>query len=95
MAECDQILQAQRTGKFYLTESKAGIQPAHATKLRRQLTELEFATKLEDVNVPGWDLHILQGSFAGHWSIKVNGNWRLVFRFIHQNVEVLDYLDYH
>jgi toxin HigB-1 len=32
-----------------------------------------------------------------HWSVKVNGNWRITFRFIDENIEVLDvnYLDYH
>jgi proteic killer suppression protein len=81
--------------KFYLTDSKAGIQPAHAVKLRRQLTELSLAQKPPDVDVPGWDLHPLKGELTGHWSIKVNGNWRLTFRFAEQDIEVVDYLDYH
>jgi proteic killer suppression protein len=81
--------------KFYLTDSKAGIQPTHAVKLRRQLTELSLAQKPLDVDVPGWDLHPLKGELTGHWSIKVNGNWRLTFRFAEQDIEVIDYLDYH
>ena len=81
--------------KFYLTGSKAGIQPAHADKLRRQLTELTYATEPGDLDVAGWALHELQGSLSGHWSIKVNGNWRLTFRFREQDVEVLNYVDYH
>jgi proteic killer suppression protein len=81
--------------KFFLTDSKAGIQPAHAVKLRRQLTELSLAKAPADLEVPGWDLHPLKGVLIGLWSIKVNGNWRLTFRFTGRDVEIVDYLDYH
>ncbi len=81
--------------KFYLTGSKAGIQPAHADKLRRQLTELDYAAVPGDLDVAGWGLHELQGSLSNHWSIKVNGNWRLTFRFVGPDVEMLNYVDYH
>ena len=52
---------------------------------------------VQDVNVPGWDLHPLKGNLKDHWSVKVNGNWRITFRFIGDKVEVLDvnYQDYH
>lgn len=32
---------------------------------------------------------------AGHWSITVNGNWRLTFRFTGDDTELVDYQDYH
>jgi proteic killer suppression protein len=81
--------------KFYLTGSKAGIIPAHASKLQNLLTRLDDAVSVKDMNVPGFFLHQLQGNIAGHWSIRVNGNWRLTFRFIEGNAEVVDYQDYH
>jgi Txe/YoeB family toxin of Txe-Axe toxin-antitoxin module len=31
--------------------------------------------------MPGWQLHRLNGEFDGFWSMRINGNWRLVFRF--------------
>jgi len=45
--------------------------------------------------VPGWRLHALSGNQAGFWSITVNGNWRVIFRFVNSDVELVDYLDYH
>lgn len=36
-----------------------------------------------------------KGDLAGHWSIWVNGNWRVTFRFIGADVELVDYQDYH
>jgi len=81
--------------KFYLTGSKAGIQPAHATKLRRQLSLLNTAKNANRMNVPGWDLHPLKGELVDHWSIKVNGNWRMTFAFENENAILVDYQDYH
>lgn len=47
------------------------------------------------MNLPGWRLHPLTGGLAGHWSVWVNGNWRLTFRFDDGDAELVDYLDYH
>jgi proteic killer suppression protein len=81
--------------RFFLTGSKAGIQPSHAGKLGLQLTLLNRAQKPEDMAAPGWNLHPLSGSLKEHWSVKVNGNWRLTFRFDGEDVILVDYQDYH
>lgn len=80
---------------FFRRGTKAGIQPAHAGRLRLQLAALDNAVAPEDLNVPGWRLHPLTGKLAGHWAVTVNGNWRLVFRFVGGDAELVDYLDYH
>ena len=81
--------------RFYLTGSKAGIQPEHAPKLRRILTVLETAQTPDDMDLPGYRLHPLQGNRQGTWSVRVSGNWRITFQFTEQNVELVDYEDYH
>jgi toxin HigB-1 len=81
--------------KFYSSGSKAGIQPVHATKLRRQLTLLDASASPQDMNVPGWHLHALQGNLKDHWSVRVSGNSRLTFRFEGEDVILVDYQDYH
>jgi proteic killer suppression protein len=80
--------------KFFLTDSKAGIQPAHANKLRKQLTFLNIAQQPSDMGQAGWGLHPLQGKDE-RWSVWVNGNWRLTFQFAGVDVEIVDYEDYH
>ncbi|GMV47015.1 MAG: hypothetical protein AMXMBFR66_24130 [Pseudomonadota bacterium] len=80
---------------FFRTGSKAGIQPAHADKLRRLLGRLDQSESPKDMNVPGWRLHLLTGDLAGRWSVWVNGNWRLTFRFADGDAELVDYRDYH
>ena len=81
--------------KFFRTGSKAGIQPAHARRLEDQLATLDAAIKPMGMNLPGWNLHPLQGELTGHWSVKVNGNWRMTFRFEGEDAILVDYRDYH
>jgi proteic killer suppression protein len=81
--------------KFFFTGSKAGIQPNHARKLNIQLTALNKARSPADMAVPGWNLHPLSRDLKEHWSIQVNGNWRLTFRFEGEDAILVDYQDYH
>ena len=81
--------------KFFGSGSKAGIQPQHETRLRRQLTVLDTAKSAQGMNVPGWQLHSLQGMLTGPWSVSVNGNWRLTFAFEGEDAILIDYQDYH
>jgi proteic killer suppression protein len=81
--------------KFFESGSAAGIQPHHARRLRMLLVALDTAHSIEDMDVPGFRLHLLQGSERGRWSVWVNGNWRLTFEFRDGHAYVLDYEDYH
>jgi len=81
--------------KFFRSGSKAGIQAKHAAKLRRQLARLDASTCAEDMDVPGWKLHPLKGGLADHWSVWVDGNWRLTFCFEGSHAVLVDYQDYH
>ena len=80
---------------FYATGSKAGIQPAHAARLRRQLAQLDQASGPADMNLPGWRLHPLKGNLAGHWAVWVSGNWRMTFTFDGADAAAVNYQDYH
>ncbi|MDR3763255.1 MAG: type II toxin-antitoxin system RelE/ParE family toxin [Acidobacteriota bacterium] len=80
---------------FAATGSKAGIQPAHASRLQRMLTALDAAIRPEDMGAPGYGLHPLKGDLAGHWSVCVSGNWRMTFTFEDGDAVLVDYRDYH
>jgi len=80
---------------FYRSESKAGICPEHASRLKRQLSRLDEARSACDMNLPGWKLHELKGHLALHYEIAVSGNWRMTFRFDRNDVVLVDYQDYH
>ena len=80
---------------FFRTGSSKGIQAKHAERLARILDRLDAATEVRDMAAPGYDLHGLKGELAGHWAVKVSGNWRLTFRFEHGDAYVVNYQDYH
>lgn len=81
---------------FFEQGTKAGIQAAHAPRLARMLARLNDATAPQDMNVPGWNLHPLKGlKLKGHFSVWVNGNWRMTFTFDGVDAVLVDYQDYH
>jgi len=81
--------------RFFETGKASGIQAAHSKRLRLQLTALDTASTIDDLDLPGFQLHALKGNFQGRWAISINGNWRLTFEFREGNAYVLDYEDYH
>ena len=81
--------------KYYLTGSVAGIQPNHEAKVQLILTVLENAEVIQDINLPAFRLHKLSGNRSDIWSVWVNGNWRITFRFIDGYAEIINYEDYH
>jgi proteic killer suppression protein len=81
--------------QFFEDGNTAGIQPKHTKKLRMQLAAIDTAQAIDDVDLPGFDLHPLKGERAGTWSISVNGSWRVTFEFQDGNAYILNYEDYH
>ena len=80
---------------FFKARRMTGIQPIHAKRLRELLTALNVASGPQDLSRPSWRLHGLSGDRAGFHAVTVQANWRLTFRFVGEDVELLDYLDYH
>ena len=72
-----------------------GIQSKHERKIKLRLTALNTAFAIDDLQLPGFNLHQLKGDRNELWSIKVNGNWRITFTFKDGDVYIVDYEDYH
>lgn len=81
--------------QFFITGSKAGIQPQHANRIRLILAQLQQARSIDDLRIPTLRLHELKGDRKGVWSVVVQSNWRITFRFVDGQAEVVDYEDYH
>lgn len=81
--------------RFYETGSTAGIQSGHAKKIRLELTALDTAATIDDMAIPGFQLHPLKGDRKGEWAISVSGNWRITFEFRDGHAYQLNYEDYH
>ena len=66
-----------------------------ATAASTPATRLEGATRPANMSVPGYHLHPLKGARRGKWSVRVSGNWRVVFRFEGTEAVDVDLIDYH
>jgi proteic killer suppression protein len=67
-----------------------------ARKLSMKLDQLDAATSLRDLDLPGNRLEALKGNRKGQYSIRVNDQWRICFEWLKggegpMNVEVVDY----
>ncbi len=81
--------------RFYLNGSHSGIQAKHTKRLKLILSNLDQAENVEDMDLPGLALHELKGNRKGIWAVKVSGNWRVTFRFVEHDAEIVNYEDYH
>lgn len=81
--------------KFYEQDDGKRLNPAHLRRLRRILTDLDVAQSPRNMDAPGYRLHPLKGDRSGFWSVRVSGNWRIVFRFEGTEAVDVDLIDYH
>jgi len=81
-----------------------GISSAKARRLPPQIKEsvlskldiLNAATSLDDLRSPPWNrLEALKGDYAGFHSIRVNAQWRIVFRWNDSSAYDVSVIDYH
>ena len=81
--------------KLFESGIASGIQPQLKERLRKILALLETADSIEDLDLPGLDLHGLKGSRKGTYAVKVSGNWRVTFKMVNGDILDVDYEDYH
>lgn len=63
---------------------------------RRKLEQLNMIGRLEDLRIPPNNrLEALEGDRKGQWSIRINDQWRVCFRFQNGNVQNVEIVDYH
>ena len=80
---------------FYEKGDASKLQSQHVNKIRLILTRLDAASIPEELNVPGYGLHQLKGEFKDYWFIKVDKNYRIIFRIEDKNIIDVDCIGYH
>ena len=86
----------KETEKLYLTGKSKKMQQAIIKKALYLLEILDGAECIEDLqSPPGNRLHSLSGDLQGFWSISINMQWRIVFRFENENAYDVQIVDYH
>lgn len=85
-ADTEALANGRRVRRFAKVESVA----------RRKLRQLQIAGRLEDLRVPpGNRLESLRGDRAGQYSIRVNDQFRVCFRWTAVGAEDVEIVDYH
>jgi proteic killer suppression protein len=73
-----------------------GLPHTIAKAARRKLVQLASATELRDLmSPPGNRLEALKGDLAGKHSIRINDQWRIVFKWTSDGAEDVEIRDYH
>ena len=63
---------------------------------QRRIRALQEAATLDDLRAPPSNrLEALSGDRRGQWSIRINRQWRLCFRWTDRGAEDVEIVDYH
>jgi len=86
----------KRSKRLYITGRAHGIDGILASRAIRKLDMIHAASAISDLEVPpGNRLEQLRGDRKGQWSIRVNDQWRICFRFSDGNAYDVEFCDYH
>jgi proteic killer suppression protein len=91
------ILSFKHKGLKRLFENgdKRGIRASMLARIEEILSILDAAASIAEIDIPGYRLHPLKGDLKGYWSVRVTGNWRIIFRFEEGDALDVDLRDYH
>jgi len=86
----------RETEKVFARERSRRLPPNVQRRAHRKLLLLDAAEALDDLRVPpGNRLERLSGDRAGQYSIRVNDQWRVCFRWGRGNADDVEITDYH
>jgi proteic killer suppression protein len=86
----------RETAKLYLTGKSKKFSLAVCKIGVRKMDYLNAARGLEDLRVPpGNRLEQLRGRYEGKYSIRINDQYRIVFRFVDSDAYDVEITDYH
>ena len=80
--------------RLYERGEERRVPPNFRGRAKAILALLDQADTIADLNAPGYRLHPLKGR-ARCWSMRVSGNWRIVFRIEDREIYEVDLEDYH
>ena len=84
------------TERFYTTGKSRRFPTGIRTRAAKRLTQLNAAARIEDLRLPPsnqWEQ--LKGTRKGQWSIRIDDQWRLCFRFEKGDAFDVEIADYH
>jgi len=90
-----QSFRDKETERLWESESSDRIRAVRRAALRK-LIQLNAAERIEDLRVPsGNQLEMLRGKRKGTYSIRINRQWRICFRWTKAGPAKVEIVDYH
>jgi proteic killer suppression protein len=84
------------TQRYFATGKSRRLPPEILKRAAMRLTQLNGAASVEDMRFPPSNrLEALRGDRKGQWSIRINNQWRICFRFADGDVFDVEIADYH
>ncbi len=84
------------TERFYTTGKSRRLPTEIRARAAMRLTQLDAASRVEDLRLPPSNrLEALKHDRAGQWSIRVNDQWRVCFRFDNGDAFDVEIVDHH
>jgi toxin HigB-1 len=84
------------TEHFFATGKSRRLPPAILKRAAMRLMQLNAATRLDDLRLPPSNrLEALADDRVGQWSIRINDQWRVCFRFESGDAYDVEIVDYH
>ena len=84
------------TRRFFATGKSKRLPPEIQVRAAMRLTQLDAATRLDDLRTPPSNrLEALRHDRKGQWSIRINDQWRICFRFEDGDAYEVEIVDYH
>ena len=82
--------------RLFATGKSRRLPPDILRRAVMRLTQLDAATAVDDLRLPPSNrLEALGGDRAGQWSIRINDQWRVCFRFERGHAQDVEIVDYH
>ena len=81
--------------RLFETGHTSGVNPQHTERLRKILALLETSETIDDMDLPGLNLHNLKDKRKNTLAVKVSGNWRVTFKLRNGDILEVYYEDYH
>ena len=84
------------TERFFATGKSRRLPPEILARAAKRLTQLDAATTIDDLRSPPSNrLEALGHDRKGQWSIRINDQWRVCFRFEDGDAHEVEIADYH
>lgn len=86
----------RRTQELYIAGKAKRFPTDIAKRAARKLEYIDLAARVDDLRTPpGNRLHTLEGDRKGQYSISINDQWRICFRFVDGDAYDVEVCDYH